>query len=84
MQSLTGRSFGSMLLVAERDHFDTEQNKEVCSRLSAGFAAFRSGRDERKHLEQIKQCLPFAFLLIFLKDRVSRSPGQLASNSLSG
>lgn len=52
-------------LHAECDHFDTEQNEEVCSRLSAGFAAFRSGRDERKHLEQIKQCLPFAFLLIF-------------------
>jgi hypothetical protein len=56
---------GSVLLWLSALHFDIEWNEEVCSGLSAGFATFCSGRDERKHLGWIRQGLLFAFLLIF-------------------
>lgn len=71
MQSLIGLSFGSLLLWLSLRHFDIEQNEEVCSWLSIGCAALRSGRDERKHPGQIKQALPFAFLLIFKRQGLS-------------
>lgn len=51
-------------------------------RKSALGSLLGSGGDEGKHPGHIKQGLLFAFLLI-LNDRVSLSPGQLASESLS-